>query len=314
MRSGLWILLLVIVAGIAVGSMLKDRLVPPEHPSDLTALRTISQIEDPEDRIDRLEQFITDYPGSEYKPDAYYMIAGTILEDLGDTTRMIAFAKMTLEEAADSETRALMYYRLYRATAETRPQEAYKYARQLYAADIDVGWVQNYIAFDLAEKGEHLDLSLSLADRALAYAEDAGDSASYLDTRGWAYYRKGDYDRALADLEEAAEISPEPSDEILSHLGDALLKTGRTEEAFETFRSVLLLGEYQEARDRIEFLMDRMNYTDKEREAFESSLWEERLARAPIVEPFTLPALGGGRHEYQPGASAVSVINFFSPT
>jgi tetratricopeptide (TPR) repeat protein len=314
MRSGLWILLVVIVAGIVVGSLLKGRLDQPEEIDDITALREISMVEDPEDKIGQLERFLAEYPESDYRPDALYMIAGAMLNDLGDTSEMIGFAERTLGEESDPETQALMYYRLYRATSEARPDEAYAYAGRLLDSSIDVAWVYNYIAFDFAEKGRRLDAAAKLADRAIELAESAEDSASYLDTRGWVYYQQQDYEKAVGDLEEAVRIAPEPSDEVLGHFAQALLKTGRVDEAFETFRTVLVMGEYGDARENIEALMNQRGYTSRQMKVFESELWNERFARAEPVEPFTLPTLDGSAYEYRPGASDVSVINFFSPT
>lgn len=314
MRSGLWILLLVILAGIVVGTLLKGRLNQAEEADDIAVLRNISVEEDPEARIEQLRQFLVDYPETEYESDAYYMIAGTMLNDQGDTSGMIAFAEETIETADDPETRAAMYYRLYRATDETRPDDAYLYALRLRDSGIEVAWVYNYIAYDYAERDERLGLAATLADRAVDFAGSAEDSSSYLDTRGWVYFKAGDYERALGDLEEAVRVSPEPSAEILGHLAEAQLKMGRNDEAFDTFREVLVMGEYAGARENIAALMDRRGYTRQQRETFEKDLWTERMDRAAIVEPFTLKKLDGADFEYRPEASTLSIINFFSPT
>jgi hypothetical protein len=154
----------------------------------------------------------------------------------------------------------------------------------------------------------------SLADKAVEFAKSADDSASHLDTRGWVHYQARAYEKALADLEEAVRIATEPSVEVLGHLAQAQLKTGKVDDAFDTFRAVLVMGELSEARENIEVLMDRKGYTRGQRESFESDLWEERLARAGSVEPFTMMALDGSEYDYRPGESPVSIINFFSPT
>lgn len=317
MRSGLWILLVVILAGIVVGTLLKGRLTEPEEPAvadDIAVLRGIAALEDPEAKIDQLEQFLVDYPETEYRADAFYMIAGAMLNDIGDTTGMIAFAERTLEEESDPETQAVMYYRLYRATSETRPNDAYLYAVKLRDSGIETAWVYNYIAFDYAEKAKRLGLAASLADKAVEFAEAADDSASHLDTRGWVYYQSRNYEMALVDLEAAVRIAPEPSDEVLGHLAQAQLKMGRVDDAFDTFRTVLIMGEHPDARENIASIMDQKGYTSGQRDAFENDLWDERMARAEDVESFKLTGLDGEEFEYKPGESAVSIINFFSPT
>ena len=317
MKSGLWILLVVILAGILVGTLLRGRLTEPEEAEvadEITVLRGIAATEDPEARIGELEQFLVDYPETQYRADVFYMIAGAMLSDMGDTTGMIAFAEKVLAEETDPETQAVMYYRLYRTTAETDANEAYLYGVRLRDSGLEAAWVYNYVAYDYAEKGRRLGLAASLAQKAVEYAESAEDSASHLDTRGWVYFQAREYEKALADLEAAVLIAPEPSDEVLGHLANAQLKTGRVDDAFDTFRKVLVMGEHPDARENIEVLMDQKGYTRAQRSDFEEGVWAERLDRAEAVEPFTLPALDGSEYAYEPSASAVSIINFFSPT
>jgi lipopolysaccharide biosynthesis regulator YciM len=237
-----------------------------------------------------------------------------MMNDMGDMTGMIAFAEKTLEEESDPETQAAMYYKLYGATAETRPNDAYMYAVKLRDSDLEVAWIYNYIAYDYAEKAKRLGLATTLADRAVEFAESAQDSASHLDTRGWVYFQGKNYEKALTDLEEAVRIAPEPSDEILGHLAQAQLKTGRVDEAFDTFTKVLVMGEYREARESIAEIMKQKGYNRRQRVAYENKLWEERFARAEQVEPFAMPAMDGSTYEFKPAASTVTVINFFSPT
>ncbi|MCB1487633.1 MAG: tetratricopeptide repeat protein, partial [Bauldia sp.] len=51
-----------------------------------------------------------------------------------------------------------------------------------------------------------------------------------VDSLGWAYYRLGRYDDAVAQLERAVELRPE--DPVINdHLGDAYWKVGRKLEA-----------------------------------------------------------------------------------
>jgi Flp pilus assembly protein TadD len=61
-----------------------------------------------------------------------------------------------------------------------------------------------------------------------------------VDSLGWAYYRLGDYKKAVQKLEEAVEL--EAGDpEINNHLGDAYWKVGRRDEALFQWRRVLTL-------------------------------------------------------------------------
>jgi Flp pilus assembly protein TadD len=61
-----------------------------------------------------------------------------------------------------------------------------------------------------------------------------------VDSLGWAYFRIGDYRRAVEKLEEAVLLSP-ADPEINSHLGDAYWRVGRQIEArFQWSRALSL--------------------------------------------------------------------------
>ncbi len=71
-------------------------------------------------------------------------------------------------------------------------------------------------------RGDHLADAERLARRAIAGAEDDLERAGYLDTLGWALYRQGRTDEAVAALEEAARLATVEGQvtypEILAHL------------------------------------------------------------------------------------------------
>ena len=61
-------------------------------------------------------------------------------------------------------------------------------------------------------------------------AEKSPDSYHIIDSLGWAYYKTGDFGKALLYLEKAMEI--ESTDPIVNdHLGDVLWMLGRKREA-----------------------------------------------------------------------------------
>ncbi len=65
-------------------------------------------------------------------------------------------------------------------------------------------------------------------------------SGAMVDSLGWAYYRMGDYKKAVEKLEQAVEL--EAGDpEINNHLGDAYWRVGRKDEAEFQWRRVLTL-------------------------------------------------------------------------
>jgi Flp pilus assembly protein TadD len=93
----------------------------------------------------------------------------------------------------------------------------------------------NYLGYSYADRGINLDEAVSLVERALAIKPDSG---AYIDSLGWAYYKKGWFDKAIDKLKRASElITDDPV--ILEHLGDVYLKKNMKAEAKEEWIKAL---------------------------------------------------------------------------
>ena len=87
--------------------------------------------------------------------------------------------------------------------------------------------ILNYMGYSLLERKEKLDQAMRMI---LLAAEKAPDSYHIIDSLGWAYYKTGDFQKALQYLERAMEL--ESTDPIVNdHLGDVLWMLGRKMEA-----------------------------------------------------------------------------------
>ena len=87
--------------------------------------------------------------------------------------------------------------------------------------------ILNYMGYSLLERKEKLDQAMRMI---LLAAEKAPDSYHIIDSLGWAYYKTGDFQKALQYLERAMEL--ESTDPIVNdHLGDVLWTLGRKMEA-----------------------------------------------------------------------------------
>ena len=100
----------------------------------------------------------------------------------------------------------------------------------------------NSLGYMYAEAGTNLDEAKKLIEKALLL--DA-DNAAYVDSLGWVYFKKGDYDQALKYLEHAASLLDNPV--IYDHLGDAYLKKGLSDRAKESWSKSLQLDTKQDA-------------------------------------------------------------------
>jgi len=85
----------------------------------------------------------------------------------------------------------------------------------------------NYLAYSWVDQGVHIERSLEMLRKAVQAQPDDG---YIVDSLGWAYYRKGDYESAIIHLEKAVSILPYDAT-INDHLGDAYWHIGRKKEA-----------------------------------------------------------------------------------
>lgn len=87
--------------------------------------------------------------------------------------------------------------------------------------------VLNYLGYALLDRGQKLPEATTLIAAAAKLRPDDGFIA---DSLGWAYYRTGAFDKAVAALEGA--VRQEPGDATINdHLGDAYWQAGRRLEA-----------------------------------------------------------------------------------
>lgn len=101
---------------------------------------------------------------------------------------------------------------------QQRYEEAERAFREALARDPRHAPTLNYLGYMLAERGVRLDEAIELVQRAL---ESDPFNGSYLDSLGWAYFKRGDLQRARPYLERAADQMPRNS-VVQDHWGDLL--------------------------------------------------------------------------------------------
>ncbi len=89
--------------------------------------------------------------------------------------------------------------------------------------------VLNNYAYALAERDEALQRALEMVNRAVEF--DSTNS-SYLDTKGWVYYKLGEYGKAKYYIEKSLEFDSDNA-EVLDHLGDVNFKLDNPLKAVE---------------------------------------------------------------------------------
>lgn len=98
--------------------------------------------------------------------------------------------------------------------------------RRLIAIEPDHAHAYNALGYTLADRNLRLDEARDLILQAL---EIAPDDPYILDSMGWLLFRQNDLDGALAYLERAHALRPDP--EIAAHLGEVLWLMERRDEA-----------------------------------------------------------------------------------
>jgi tetratricopeptide (TPR) repeat protein len=115
----------------------------------------------------------------------------------------------------------------------------------------------NSLGYVYAEESINLDEAEDLIKRAL---EIVPDSAAYLDSLGWVYYKKEKFLKAKEYIEKAASMLKDPV--ILDHLGDIYYKLGQFQEAGEVWKEVLKIEPQNKiVQEKIANLKDEISTT-----------------------------------------------------
>ena len=108
--------------------------------------------------------------------------------------------------------------------------------------------VLNYLGYSWIDRGVHLREAKAMIEKAVAAKPDSGAIA---DSLGWAYFRLGDYKKAVDQLEHASELDAADPD-VNNHLGDAYWRAGRRTEARFQWERVLTLNPSAKLRGEAE--------------------------------------------------------------
>ena len=116
-----------------------------------------------------------------------------------------------------------------------RSNDTERVLRQILEAKPDDARAMNHLGYLLANRGEQLDEAVALVRRALAADPDRPE---YLDSLGWAHFKKGELNEAMKYLSAAAAKLPSNS-EVQDHLGDVHARRGSLQEAIAAWTKAL---------------------------------------------------------------------------
>ncbi|MDD2834077.1 MAG: tetratricopeptide repeat protein [Methylotenera sp.] len=107
--------------------------------------------------------------------------------------------------------------------------------RRAIAEKPDFAAAYNALGYSFADRNIKLNEAVKLIEKALNLSPN---DHYMLDSLGWAYYRKGDLNKALKYLQQAYDINPDP--EIAAHLGEVLWHKGEYDQAKKIWSDALI--------------------------------------------------------------------------
>jgi tetratricopeptide (TPR) repeat protein len=171
-----------------------------------------------------------------------YMIMSSVQMQGGDLKSAEESARKAIElNPDDSDALVQLSSVLDRAG---RYDESENILRDLIKRNPGNATALNNLGYFLVERGEHYDEALKLIERAINIEPINGN---FLDSLGWAHYKKGNLEEARAQLEKAMTHSHRNAT-IHEHLGDVLRDLGRENEARRQWEKAL---EYSIEADEI---------------------------------------------------------------
>jgi len=111
-----------------------------------------------------------------------------------------------------------------------REEEAIEVWKKGLAVDSSYTPILNSLGYLYALEGKNLDEAEKMLKKALSSEPENG---AYLDSLGWIYFKKADYEKAKEYLEKAISLTKDP--EIYEHLGDLYIKLGDSAKAKEYY-------------------------------------------------------------------------------
>ncbi|MBS0210264.1 MAG: tetratricopeptide repeat protein [Planctomycetes bacterium] len=117
----------------------------------------------------------------------------------------------------------------------------------------------NDLGYLLADQGKQLDRAVEMAQKAVA-AEP--ENYAYRDSLGWAYFKLGRFDEALAEIKIAAN-EKEPDGVVLDHLGDVYLALKQPAEAEQAWKRAVELLKKQADQERVRRVTEKLSRLPK---------------------------------------------------
>ncbi|TDX97756.1 tetratricopeptide repeat protein [Thiohalophilus thiocyanatoxydans] len=177
-----------------------------------------------------------------------YLAEGELLHNAGEHEQAYQLYTTALEQMPDNSR--LLYVRALTAEKLDRLEQTIADLQRIIDNEPNNAEALNALGYTLVDATDRVDEGFELIRRAYKVNPD---EPAIIDSMGWAYYRQGEYDKALKYLQRA--FNKLNDGEIAAHLGEVLWVTGRRDDAREVWEEALREApEHQLLRNVIERL------------------------------------------------------------
>ena len=177
------------------------------------------------------------------KVEEFYPLLAVLYEEMDN----LPASRQTLERGTKALPKdASLLYALAIITDRLKDTDvALKLMQKVIALDPTNVSAMNYVGYTYAERGTHLDEAEELLLRA---AQMQPQDGYILDSLGWLYFKRNEYGKAQAVLEQAVKVVPsEPV--VYKHLGDLYAAMGRTKDAIRCYEQAIALLQVKPSDD-----------------------------------------------------------------
>src|SRR5690606_9160706 len=112
----------------------------------------------------------------------------------------------------------------------------------------------NYLGYMWVDRGENLEEAGQFIRKAV---EAEPDNGAFLDSLGWYYFKKGEYEKALVELNRASELIKPEDPVIFDHIADVHQKMGNVAEAVRNWQKALALKPEEKDQKKIAQKLDQ---------------------------------------------------------
>jgi tetratricopeptide (TPR) repeat protein len=204
---------------------------PDDYSANLIVGLSLAQVENPSEAKPYLQKAIEISPNDVNALSAY----GYTLNQLKDYDNAVNYLNkaLTLKPGDVNLLGTLgLIFNAQEKWAEC--DSVYEKALKLDSAN---ALVNNNYAYALSERGLQLERAMTMVN--IALKADSNNS-SYLDTKGWIYFKLKQYDKAKDFIQQAISAGGE-SATVLEHLGDIIFMKGEKKSAVELWQKAYKL-------------------------------------------------------------------------